>query len=456
MLRASGLHALRCLALLLALGAAGCGRDAPARPNIVLVLADDLVAGALGFEGNALARTPHLDALARGGARFLRAYVPTPQCAPSRAALLLGVPPHASGMLANREEWDRGRPTLAQVLRTAGYRTGFVGKWHLGEDEVPQAGFESWCAIDRRGFSYYDPVLHRDGRAEPRQGYVPSLLTDEALRFLAAEDERPFFLWLAYTSPHEPLQPPPDPDLAHDPARFALPESMGDDLSGKPAAQRASAEHELFRAQTPETLRAVRALYQSVVDALDREVGRLLEGLARAGLREETLVVFLSDNGTLAGEHQMVTKGPAFYEELVRTPLVVSWPGTIAPAELEALASSLDLFPTLARLAGAAPPADLAGLDLGPLLAGADGAARRELFFEYARKRPDDEPTPMLGWVDARHKYVLYLSSNEEELYDLVADPRELRNLAAREPELLAEARTRLAPYRARAERALR
>jgi len=452
----SGLHALRCLALLLALGAAGCGRAAPARPNIVLVVADDLVAGALGFEGNALARTPHLDGLARGGARFLHAYVPTPQCAPSRAALLLGVPPHASGMLANREEWDRSRPTLPQVLRDAGYRTGFVGKWHLGQDEVPQAGFESWCAIDRRGFSYYDPVLHRDGRAEAHTGYVPRLLTDEALRFLADPDERPFFLWLAYTSPHEPLQPPPDADLAHDPERFALPESMSDDLSAKPTPQRTSAEHELFRAQTPETLRAVRALYQSVVDALDREVGRLLDGLAHAGLRDETVLVFLSDNGTLAGEHQMVTKGPAFYEELVRTPLVVSWPGTIAPAEVQALASSLDLFPTLARLAQATPPAELEGRDLMPLLAGEVGAPRSELFLEYTRKRPDDEPTPMLGWVDARHKYVLYLASAEEELYDLAADPRELRNLATREPELLAEARRRLAPYRARAERALR
>jgi N-acetylglucosamine-6-sulfatase len=446
--------ALPFLAVLLALGAAGCGRGAPARPNIVLVLADDLAARALGFEGNALARTPNLDQLARGGARFLRAYVPTPQCAPSRAALLLGVPPHASGMLANRAEWDRSRPTLAQTLRAAGYRTGFVGKWHLGEDEVPQAGFESWCAIDRRGFSYYDPVLHRDGRAEPETGYVPTLLTDEALRFLAVPDERPFFLWLAYTSPHEPLQPPPDAALAHDPERFALPESMADDLADKPVAQRASAEHELFRAQTPESLRAARALYQSVVDALDREVGRLLTALAP--VQAETLVVFLSDNGTLAGEHQMVTKGPAFYEELVRTPLVLSWPGTIAPSEVAALASSLDLFPTLARLGGATAPDGLEGRDLLPQLAGTADAPRDELFFEYARKRPDDAPTPMLGWVGARHKYVLYLSNNEEELYDLATDPRELRNLAAREPELLAEARVRLGPYRARAERALR
>jgi N-acetylglucosamine-6-sulfatase len=436
---------------------AGCGEAPAARPNLLLIVADDLAARALGYEGNALARTPNLDRLAREGTHFRRAYVPTPQCAPSRAALLLGVYPHQSGALANRSAWDTSRTTLADVLRAAGYRTGFVGKWHLGEDEKPQAGFDSWCAIDRRALSYFDPRLSIDGRDEARTGYVPTLFTDEALRFLRADDDRPFFLWLAYTSPHEPLAPPPDPAMTRDPAQFSLPPSSADDLSEKPSLQRASEGHRLFQQHGTAGVLRVSALYQSVVDALDVEIGRVLAELDARGLAEDTLVVFLSDNGTLHGEHQLVTKGPAFYEELVRTPLVVRGPGVLA-RELDTVVSSLDLFPTLAHFGGAALPADLAGHDLGALLAGGGAPEREAVFLEYERKQPDDPPTPMLGWIDAREKYVRYLGSGEEELYDLATDPEERVNLAfgARAPERLNAARARLEPFRAQAEPALR
>jgi len=308
-----GIAALCVLAAFLA----GCAKTA-ARPNLLLIVADDLACRGVGYEGNALARTPNLDRLAREGARFARAYVPTPQCAPSRAALLLGVYPHQSGALANRSAWDTKRTTLAQVLRDVGYRTGFVGKWHLGEDEHPQAGFDSWCAIDRRELSYFDPTLSLDGHEEKRTGYVPTIFTDEALRFLERADARPFFLWLAYTSPHEPLAAPPDPGLAHDPATFVLPASSTDDLREKPALQAASEGHKMFQQHGAAGVLRVSALYQSVVDAMDVEIGRVLAELDARGLTKNTLVVFLSDNGTLHGEHQLVTKGPAFYEELVR------------------------------------------------------------------------------------------------------------------------------------------
>ena len=419
----------------LALGG-GCGAGpAPERPpNVLLILADDLVAGALGFEGGPDARTPNLDRLANEGVRFTRAYVPLPQCTPSRASLLLGLYPHATGALTNHSPWRTELAPLPELLRASGYRCGIVGKWHLGEPDQPAAGFEdSWCVIDTSTVAYGDPVLWVQGRPEPRAGYVPTLLTDEAIRFIDAggdDAERPFFLWLAYTSPHEPLVPPPDPELAPRPRAVTLPASFADDLAGKPRAQRESETHALFRRRTPDELRYVYALYQSVVNALDREIGRLLAHLDERGLARDTLVVFLSDNGTLRGEHQQIGKGPAFYEELVRMPLVLRWPGRLEPGrEVAGLVSSMDLYPTLARLAGATTPNDVHGLDLWPMALGQAERVRDELYFEYLQRQPDESPTPMLGIVTERYKYVQYFDG-EEELYDLAADPSELANLA--------------------------
>lgn len=423
----------RLLLVLGLLAGAGCAPAAPvARPNILLILVDDLVSAALGFEGGADARTPNLDRLAREGVRFTRAYVPLPQCTPSRAALLLGLYPHETGALTNHSSWRREHTTLAQALRAVGYRCGIVGKWHLGEPDEPGAGFEdSWCVIDTKKLSYFDPVLWVEGRPEPRQGYVPTVLTDEALRFIDRQADAPFFLWLAYTSPHEPLTPPPDPALARRPQDVVLPASLDDDLSTKPLAQRQSEAHAQFRARTPHELRYLFGLYQSMVDALDREIGRLLAHLDQRGLARDTLVVFLSDNGTLRGEHQMLNKGPAFYEELVRTPFVLRWPGELpAGGTVAGLVSSMDLFPTLARLAGAELPAGLEGADVWPLALGREERVRDELFFEYLQRQPDEAPTPMLGLVTERHKYVEYFEG-DQELYDLGADPHELRNLAA-------------------------
>jgi uncharacterized sulfatase len=193
------------------------------------------------------------------------------------------------------------------------------------------------------------------------------------------------------------------------------------------------------------------AVYYSMIAALDANVGRLLDHLEARGLASRTLVVFLSDNGWLSGEHRLVTKGAAFYEELVRTPFVLRWPGAVpAGAVLPALVSSLDLLPTLVRLAGAAPPEGLAGQDLWPLLDGA-GAPGRALFLEYLEKVAPVEVEPMLGLVTERFKYARYLRGGDEELYDLAADPDEMRNLA-RSPDhagTLAEQRARVDAFRA-------
>lgn len=435
MKRAPLSFALAAVALLLQVGA-GCSEGAPRagetprKPNILVLLADDLAPGMVGVEGNEVIRTPTLDTLAAQGASFSRAYLPLPQCAPGRAALLLGRYPHEIGVLSNPEGWSGDVTSVATVLGKNGYRCGLVGKWHLGGDEDPQAGFDDyWCTLDRDFRTYEDPVLWIDGERHQQRGYLPELLTERAIEFIDAADERPFFLWLAYKTPHEPFTLPRDPAFAYDPATIPLPASLSDDLSTKPTAQRESVLHQRYKDVDTDELRRVVSTYYAMISALDHSIGRLLEHLDSSGLADDTLVVFLSDNGLMAGEHQMITKGPAFYEELVRTPLFIRWPGHVpAGVRRDALVSTLDLFPTLTAAAGAMNPPDLAGMDLLPLARGDVASLHEELFLEYSQRQGQN--TPMLGIVTQQHKYVRYLGSGEEELYDLSADPRELENLA--------------------------
>ena len=377
-----------------------------------------------------MVRTPHLDRLAREGTSFARAYVPLAQCGPSRAALLAGRYPHETGAVTNPGRWDPAQESMARLLGARGYRTGFIGKWHLQDDGEPQAGFaDAWIAVDRAYKPYEDPVLWIDAEREQRSGFLPDLLTDLAIGFIDEAAGAPFFLWLAYKTPHAPWTQPPGDRFAYAAGEIPLPASMTDDLEGKPSTQRQSVCHRAFADRTTEELRFELALYYAMISALDACIGRLLDHLAERNLEDDTLVVFLSDNGFLTGEHQMFTKGPAFYEELVRTPLVLRWPGRVpAGARRDALVSTLDLLPTVVRLAGGTPPAGLPGADLMPLVTGEVERVHDELFLEYASRQ--GEALPMLGVVTLRSKYVRYLATGEEELYDLGVDPHEMRNLA--------------------------
>lgn len=189
-----------------------------------------------------------------------------------------------------------------------------------------------------------------------------------------------------------------------------------------------------------------------MISCLDFHVGRLMNRLEELGLDENTPVIYASDNGLAHGEHQMLAKGPAFYEELVRVPMILRWPGRIEPGQrIDALVSTLDLFPTMCRAAGVAVPTGLAGRDLSPLWSGRESKLRDALFFEFFKKSKGDEVVPMRGLVTERHKYVRYLD-NREELYDLHHDPHEMENLAGAptERKLLESMRSKLAAWRVR------
>lgn len=400
------------------------------KPNIIFILTDDQAPNTLGCEGNTLIRTPRLDRLAAEGVVFSRAYVPIPQCAPSRAAVLTGLYPHQNGVLTNEEA--RLRPdavTFAHVLREHGYACGMIGKWHLGDSDKPQAGFqERWVSFDVPGV-YYDPELWVDGQRVRAEGYLTDVLTDYAIEFVKAYRDRPFLLWLNYKAPHGPVVGPADTRFRYEPQDMPLPESMKDDLSGKPRRQRESYMHEVFKGSSPEQIRRRLANYYAMISSIDHNVGRLVDHVAEAKLSADTLVIYMSDNGFLHGEHQMLTKGYVFYEEVVRVPLMMWWPGRTGPgARVSALVSSLDIFPTLCGVAGVTAPAGLPGRDLAPLLVDPSGRLHDAVFFEYHTKEATDETVPMRGLATKRYKYVRYLDDGEE-LYDLQTDPYEMINL---------------------------
>lgn len=413
-------------------------------PNVILLLADDLAAGRLGYEGDRVSRTPHLDRLAAEGVSFSRCYVAAPQCSPSRASILTGKYPHRTGVLSNLEpRLPRNAATFARQLKSAGYRCGLVGKWHNGDSRTPDGGFEDFWATWQRGPAKTKnsrPLIFQNGKVHEYERYMTDVLADLAIEFMDQGAAQPFMLTLAFCQPHAPRAF--HPDYRFDPAEITLPESISDDLRDKPAAQRRSVAHEYFKTLSPERLKREIAEYYSMIAAIDAAVGRVMAALAERGLERDTLVIFASDNGVLLGQHQMMEKGAAFYDELTRTPLILRQPGVLpAGAQRDAIASLVDLAPTIVARAGLTPPPDIDGVDLWPVASGAARAVREVAFLQYYHKIDAEEPTPMLGAVTTRYKYSRYLEAREEELYDLVADPFERRNLigvSAAIPELRA------------------
>ena len=347
------------------------GADRP--PNIIVVLADDLGYADVGFQGLSDFTTPHIDRLAAAGVRFTNGYVSHPYCSPSRAGLLAGRYQHRFGHIFNPkfragEGLPLGETLLPAVLAEAGYVSGIVGKWHLGDapDYHPlERGFDEFFGFLGGGHDYFKTAgadareylipLEAHGERIPVQGYLTEQLTQAALDFIRRHAENPFFLYLAYNAPHGPLQAPPDM---------------------------------LARVSSIEDPR--RQTYAAMVTALDDGVGEVVELLDELGLNDSTLAFFLSDNGgptpANASDNSPLraTKGTV-YEGGVRVPFVVAWPGRLpAGVAFDSPVSSLDIFPTAAAAAGVELPAGLDGVDLMPFLSGAESTAPHAQLYWYS------------------------------------------------------------------------
>lgn len=407
------------------------------RPNILVVMTDDHGQWACGAYGNRELRTPSMDYLAAQGARMADAFTPTPVCSPARAEFFTGRLPCQHGIhdylqerLSPDTDWLAGEVTLPQLLHAAGYQTGLAGKWHCGRSHLPQPGFDSWFSYARDQFPHKGEQHFVEGeRPLSFRGYQTPAITEHALGFLRRRDPaRPFFLFVGYVDPHSPFADHPERLVApYRRATFA-------DVLQEPADQRRGWVRFAAPAD-PATARERLAQYYAAVSYVDEQLGALLDELDGQGLLERTLVVYTADHGHMNGQHGLMTKGNAtvpqnFYEESIRVPLLLSWPGRLPAGRVPVQpVDHLDLFQTLLDAAGCPPDPALAaerrypGASYLPLLRGEAQPWRREQFGEYGNARMLRTEQYKL----VRH-YAPHAGVYPDELYDLAEDHRETRN----------------------------
>ncbi len=426
------------LAPLTALQAAGVQR-----PNILFIMADDHAAHAISAYGSRVNQTPNIDRLAKEGMRFERMFAVNSICTPSRACILTGKYSHLNGVpVFNR--FDGSQPTVAKYLQAAGYHTGMFGKWHLESDPT---GFDKWTILPGQG-DYFNPAFLEAGGRRVINGYVTDIITDLSIEFLKNRpQDKPFFLMCHHKAPHRNWQP----DAKHK-AMFAnkeIPEppTLRDDYVGRADAIRECKQKVLenlspndTKGPPPAGLSGDALLkwkyqrymqdYLACVQSVDDNVGRLLDYLDQTGLAQNTLVIYTSDQGFFLGDHGLYDKR-FMYEESIKMPFLVRWPGGVKPASVQAaMGINVDFAPTFMELAGLPVPADMQGRSLVPLLKGERPAEwRTSWYYRYYHDPGDHNTRAQYGVRTETHKLICYWTRDQWEMYDLVRDPAELHNL---------------------------
>jgi arylsulfatase A-like enzyme len=449
---------------------------ADSRPNILFIFSDDHAYQAISAYGDPrrLIATPNIDRVAREGMRFDRCLVPNSICGPSRATVLTGKYSHANGFYNNtNSRFNGAQTTFPKLLQGAGYQTAIFGKWHLVTDPT---GFDDWHILPGQGV-YYNPLMIDRGRKVQHQGYATDIITDLSIDWLKRRDRsRPFLLMCQHKAPHRGWEPALR-HLGHDHDRsYREPPTLFDDYSGRGQAEhtqdmtiaRTMEEHDLklvppaeltadqrkawdaYYEPRNQTLRAAKLEgrdlvrwkynrylhdYLGCIKAVDESVGRLLATLDEEGLTENTIVVYTSDQGFYLGEHGWFDKRWIF-EESLRTPLLVRWPGKIKPGtRSDRLLSNLDFAETFLEAAGQAIPAEMQGRSLVPILKGQVPADWRTTFYYHYYEFPGPHNVRRhYGVVTDRYKLVYFYEPqmSYHELFDLKTDPSELRSVYGR------------------------
>lgn len=428
------LHTAALLAALLITAVSGSAETKPR--NMVFILIDDQRFDSLGILGHPFLETPNIDSLAKGGVLFENAFVTTSLCSPSRASYLSGQYAHTHGVLDNSTPLPVDTPTFPQELQKGGYKTAFVGKWHMGgESDDPRPGFDRWVSFKGQG-PYHDPVFNIDGERVPTKGYTTDLITDYAVEFLEQDHDQPFFLYVSHKAVHADFSPAPRHAGSYSGERYPHPETMADteeNYRGKPEwvrKQRQSwhgvdgmydkkIEFDPFALAYCETMRGV-----------DDSVGRIVETLREQGELDSTLIVYASDNGFLFGEHGLIDKR-TMYETSIRIPLIAHCPELFeGDQRRKEMILNIDFAPTFLETAGLPLPDTIQGMSYYPLLLGKQVDWRTEFLYEYYWERSFAQTPTVLGVRTDKYKLMRFHGVwDKYELYDIENDPHEKTNL---------------------------
>jgi arylsulfatase A-like enzyme len=423
--------------------APACAADA--RPNILYIMSDDHAAHAISAYGSKVNRTPNIDRLARGGMRFNNCFCTNSICTPSRASILTGTYSHINRVPVFNH-LDPRVPTLAKYLQAAGYHTGMIGKWHLGS--APR-GFDYWRILPGQGV-YFDPVFITPAGRTKQAGYATDIITDLTINFIKDRPRgRPFFVMCHHKAPHRPWRPDEWHRKQWAAVQVPEPATFNDDYATRCQAAR-EATMRVDRDLTPEDLKQEpppglsgqdlkRWKYQrymrdylACIASVDDNVGRLLDFLDGSGLAANTIVIYTSDQGFFLGDHDWFDKR-FMYEESLRMPLLVRWPGRVKAGAVEdAMVLNVDFAPTLMDAVGLKTPADIQGHSFVPLLSGEHPRDwRTSMYYRYYHYPMHHRVQPHYGVRTARYKLIYFNKLDQWELYDLDTDPHELHNVFA-------------------------
>ena len=441
------------------------------RPNILFIFSDDHAYGAISAYGSQINKTPNIDRLAKEGMLFNRCYVGNSLCGPSRATILSGKYSHLNGFVRNGNRFDGSQPTFPKYMQKAGYQTAIIGKWHL---ETDPTGFDYWNILIGQG-PYYNPPMIENGVRKAHTGYTTEILTDYALDWLKAkrDKDKPFVLMYQHKSPHRNWQPAPAYFSHYKDTKFPEPDTLFDNYSGrgKPEHTQDMTIEKTMTPQdiklvppgnlTPEQLKAWNEFYEPqneefkklnlkgedlvrykfqrymkdylrCVDAMDDQIGRVLNYLDESGLAKNTIVIYASDQGFYMGEHGWFDKR-WIYEESVKTPFIVRWPGVTKPGSVNNdMVSILDLPETFLDAAGLPVPADMQGKSLVPVLKGQTPKDWRTSWYYHYYEYPGAHSVRKhYGVIQGQYKLFHFYEKDVDEwrMMDLKKDPKELTDV---------------------------
>ncbi|MBI4874030.1 MAG: sulfatase [Acidobacteria bacterium] len=405
------------------------------RPNIVFIFTDDQRWDSMSCAGHPFLKTPNMDRIAREGAMFTNSFVTTPLCSPARASFLTGRYVHAHGVRGNGNmynELSHQLVTWPRLLHDAGYETGYVGKFHMGNDDMPRPGFDRWVSFKGQGV-YDDPPLNVDGKPVNRTGYITDLIGEYSTEFLRRKRSKPFVLYVGHKAVHGPFTPAPRHKDFYSTEPIPRRPNVKDTLEGKPAVTRDVPELKKQQAKkkqgpSPSGDALIRNQLRGLL-AVDESIGEVFKALEETGQLDNTLLIFTSDNGYFWGEHGLGDKRWS-YEESIRIPMVMRFPKLIrAGTKIEHDALNVDIAPTALELAGVAAPKNLHGRSLVPAMSGKARKWRKSFLSEYFEETGFQRAPSWQCVRTERWKYTHYTDlQGMDELYDIQADPFEMHN----------------------------